>query len=72
MSAMRLDFRGVEVGIDVEADVVTGTQKEAQTPYRLIGPSDSGEVNDLLATASNDCAERDSIRWQASPSGDAE
>jgi len=49
MSAMRLDVRGVELGNDVETDAMTDTQKEAQTPYRLIGPSDSGEVNDLLA-----------------------
>lgn len=36
----------------MEASTITDTPKEAPTPYRLIGPSDSGEVNDLLANQS--------------------
>jgi hypothetical protein len=34
------------------SDAMTDTPKDAPTPYRLIGPSDSGEVSDLLADQS--------------------
>ncbi len=36
----------------MEASTIVEPPKEAATPYRLIGPSDSGEVNDLLANQS--------------------